>query len=634
MAPRSKALTLVLPLVLAGAAALPAAANDRVLVVLAKQFNSGEFWTPYLVLTAAGYRVDVAGPAAGRIPMRGDEEPSERDATATLALADVRPDDYAGLVIPGGYSPANLEKLPKALDICRAFMKAGKPVAGICHGPRLLMRADLLRDRVCTCLASVANELADAWKAGAYGTWVDEPVVVDGTLVTSRYPGDLTPFCRTLLAKLEAAGGLKPLRGPIPTVVIAPGVGGHDKWTLTEIPGILGLSVAFVGSAADVEALIAEEGFRPDAFPVVAVFDTKGYEALAESQAVKDLLAGVAKAGGVVVPVGDARRVTSAAGVPASALMPATGSPQDALPALYAAAARAAETFTVPPEPAPAFTAALVLKEGFDGAAAAAAEAFLAMHGQRVLTVGPKAGWVLGAEGLPRHVDATELGMKGTSVEVAEGVTVILAKQPDLGEGLKAFAAGAGAPVPEAGLYTAALCLRRGFDAKVAAAMKAWLVSQGRKVVVVGHETGDLESLNGRAMSVGAVYGKVEGLAKDALLVLPGGVWPEKAAARQADQPAWIDEQAARDQARHAWTMRQWERGATVLAVGFDSLRLGRGHAVFKGKKFAASSQSVWSFGKAGGRYGGDDAIQTAERLVTTKGFETLPAAVKLLTGE
>ena len=70
-------------------------------------------------------------------------------------------------------------------------MSSGKIVGTLCHGPRLLMRAGLLKDRTFTCLNTVADKLADEWAAKSYGTFVDSPLVVDGNLITSRHPPDL-----------------------------------------------------------------------------------------------------------------------------------------------------------------------------------------------------------------------------------------------------------------------------------------------------------------------------------------------------------------------------------------------------------------------------------------------------------
>jgi len=87
-------------------------ANSRVLILLAKGYNSGEFWMPYLALRGAGYDVDIAGPARGTI--EAGRSKRDQDTTANLALDEVDVSKYVGLVIPGGYSPGNLEKHKEA----------------------------------------------------------------------------------------------------------------------------------------------------------------------------------------------------------------------------------------------------------------------------------------------------------------------------------------------------------------------------------------------------------------------------------------------------------------------------------------------------------------------------------------
>ena len=178
------------------------------LILLDRGFNRGEFYQSWLPLKALGYDVDIASPEKGTVYLKEDGTPDarERDAHANLSLREVKVDDYLGLVIPGGYSPGNLEKHPESLEICRAFMKKDKPTAGVCHGPRLLMRAGLLKDRRMTCLYSVANELAIDWQEGNYGSYFDEAVVEDGNLITSRYPGDMGPFIRAVAGEAAGAG--------------------------------------------------------------------------------------------------------------------------------------------------------------------------------------------------------------------------------------------------------------------------------------------------------------------------------------------------------------------------------------------------------------------------------------------
>ena len=102
------------------------------------------------------------------------------------------------MVVPGGFGPDSLRLDPNMVALTRDLVAAGKPVAAICHGPSLLVSADVLRGRRATSYAAVRDDVRNA---GA--DWVDEPVVVDGPIITSRVPDDLPDFARALLAALQ-----------------------------------------------------------------------------------------------------------------------------------------------------------------------------------------------------------------------------------------------------------------------------------------------------------------------------------------------------------------------------------------------------------------------------------------------
>jgi len=109
----------------------------------------------------------------------------------------VRVDDFDALVIPGGYSPDKLRINEGMVEFTREFVQSGKPVAAICHAGWMLAEVVVVRDRR---LTSVRNIRTDLVNAGA--DWVDQEVVVDGNLITSRTPADLRPFCDALLEQL------------------------------------------------------------------------------------------------------------------------------------------------------------------------------------------------------------------------------------------------------------------------------------------------------------------------------------------------------------------------------------------------------------------------------------------------
>ena len=117
--------------------------------------------------------------------------------SAPFASSDVKADDYDLFVIPGGYSPDHMRRCGATVALAKQAAKLGKPMAAICHGGWLLASCADLRGRKLTSFQSIKDDLVNA---GAI--WVDEAVVVDGNLITSRTPQDLVPFTRALLQAL------------------------------------------------------------------------------------------------------------------------------------------------------------------------------------------------------------------------------------------------------------------------------------------------------------------------------------------------------------------------------------------------------------------------------------------------
>ena len=167
----------------------------RIAMPLAADFEDSEFTVPFDRLKNAGSEVVVIGCKAGEIVIgkRGQAR-----ATIDRAAADLNPDDFDALVIPGGYSPDHLRLDEDVVAFVRDFFATGKPVAAICHGPQLLIEAEVVKGRTLTSWPSIRKDLMNA---GA--KWVDREVVVDGTLITSRKPADLDAFCDEVLARLH-----------------------------------------------------------------------------------------------------------------------------------------------------------------------------------------------------------------------------------------------------------------------------------------------------------------------------------------------------------------------------------------------------------------------------------------------
>ena len=164
------------------------ARQKRVAMVLAKNFEDVEATDPKRHLEELGAEVTVIGIERGRIEGKKGGA-LEADAT----FEEVSPDDFALLVIPGGGSPENLRIHEPAVTFTRRFVESGKPVAAICHGPQLLISAKVLQGRTVTCVNKIRDDVVNA---GA--TYVDEPLVEDGNLITSRVPADLPVFDEAL----------------------------------------------------------------------------------------------------------------------------------------------------------------------------------------------------------------------------------------------------------------------------------------------------------------------------------------------------------------------------------------------------------------------------------------------------
>lgn len=168
--------------------------GKRVAVLLADLYQELEFWYPYLRLREEGAEVVAVGPEAGEYKSK-----LGYPARAELSAKVVRAEDFHAVVIPGGYAPDYLRRSPELVEFVRRMAEAGKVVAAICHGPWVLCSARVVRGRRLTSFHSIRDDLVNA---GAI--WVDEEVVRDGNIITSRTPADLPAFARTIIAALSA----------------------------------------------------------------------------------------------------------------------------------------------------------------------------------------------------------------------------------------------------------------------------------------------------------------------------------------------------------------------------------------------------------------------------------------------
>jgi protease I len=166
----------------------------KVAILVTQGFEQVEMTEPRKALEAAGAKTHLVSPRDGHVRGWKHHDPADT-FDVDMSLQRARPDDYAALVLPGGViNPDALRIDERAVMFVRAFLDAGKPVAAICHGPWTLIEADGVRGRVLTSWPSLRSDLRNA---GA--TWVDQEVVVDGSLVTSRKPDDLPFFNREMV---------------------------------------------------------------------------------------------------------------------------------------------------------------------------------------------------------------------------------------------------------------------------------------------------------------------------------------------------------------------------------------------------------------------------------------------------
>ncbi|KAA5826077.1 type 1 glutamine amidotransferase domain-containing protein [Saccharopolyspora hirsuta] len=173
----------------------------RVAILAADGVEQVELDQPRAALEDAGARVELLSTHRGEIQAmnhdidKGDRYPVERE------VADAAVDDYDALVLPGGtINPDNLRRDAAAVGFVRDFVGSGRPVGAICHGPWTLVEADVVRGRRLTSFFSIRTDLRNAG-----GEVLDEEVVVDGNLVTSRQPGDLPAFTGKLVELIAAA---------------------------------------------------------------------------------------------------------------------------------------------------------------------------------------------------------------------------------------------------------------------------------------------------------------------------------------------------------------------------------------------------------------------------------------------
>lgn len=173
--------------------------GKHVLIMATDRFEQSELFGPLEMLRERGATVSLASLALEPILGTVHDEPGKTIAP-DLLIRDVKAVDYDALLLPGGVgNPDRLRMEPAAVALVRAFAEAGKPVAAICHGPWLLVEADVVRGKRVTSWQSIRTDLRNAG-----GEVVDEAAVTDGNIITSRKPDDVPAFTEALAKALLA----------------------------------------------------------------------------------------------------------------------------------------------------------------------------------------------------------------------------------------------------------------------------------------------------------------------------------------------------------------------------------------------------------------------------------------------
>jgi len=170
----------------------------KVAILTENGFEESELTSPKKAMEDAGIKVDIVSPQKDKVKAWNHDHWSI-ELPVDVNLSDAHPDDYDALMIPGGVMNPDLMRInPDCVEFAKSFLKAGKLIAAICHGPQLLIETGLLEGRNMTSYPSVQTDLKNAGV-----NWEDKEVIVDRGLVTSRSPEDLEAFNKKLLEEIR-----------------------------------------------------------------------------------------------------------------------------------------------------------------------------------------------------------------------------------------------------------------------------------------------------------------------------------------------------------------------------------------------------------------------------------------------
>jgi protease I len=171
--------------------------GKKIAILVTDGFEQSEFELPRAALEAAGAKTHLVSPKSGEVQSWSDDKFGD-DFLVDVQLEEANAPEYDALLLPGGVAnPDKLRANPRAVEFVRHFYKAGKPIAAICHGPQLLIEVNGVRGRRVTSYPSLRTDFENA---GAQ--WVDEPVVTDNGVVTSRSPADIPQFIAKMIEEI------------------------------------------------------------------------------------------------------------------------------------------------------------------------------------------------------------------------------------------------------------------------------------------------------------------------------------------------------------------------------------------------------------------------------------------------
>lgn len=168
--------------------------DHKVISFVHDEFDDLELWYPVIRLREEGAQIDIVGPEAKQTYVGKDGVPVESD----YAYDDINPEDYDAVIIPGGWAPDKIRRYDEVKSIVKHMNENNKTIGQICHAGWVTISADILEGKTVTSTPGIKDDITNA---GA--TWVDEPVVTDGQLVSSRRPPDLPEYLPELIKVME-----------------------------------------------------------------------------------------------------------------------------------------------------------------------------------------------------------------------------------------------------------------------------------------------------------------------------------------------------------------------------------------------------------------------------------------------